>query len=198
MARPDRGGDLAEAAVTEPVGTEVVDDGVEELLSGHPGECTVWFMNQVVQIEVTSKAPPEAVFALLADTAGWTSWAPMDEAERVAPAPEGHPEGVGALRRFRRGRTVSRERVVAFEPGVRFGYELLSGLPLRDYRAEVSLHPEGGGTRIVWRSTFRPKVPGTGWLFRTGLSRFIADVARRLATAAATSATPGAQSGGSA
>lgn len=32
--------------------------------------------------------------------------------------------------------------------------DLLSGLPVRDYRAEVMLRPAGRGTDIRWRSTF--------------------------------------------
>jgi hypothetical protein len=93
---------------------------------------------------------------------------------------------VGAIRRFTKGRTTSRERVVAFEPGVRLGYELLSGLPLRDYRSEVTLTQTPTGTQIDWRSTFTAKVSGTGRLYRAVLLRFIADTARRLAAAAET------------
>jgi len=65
---------------------------------------------------------------------------------------------------------------------------LVSGLPLRDYRADVVLTPEGTGTRIEWSSSFRPKIPGTGRLYRAGLRRFIADTARRLADAASAAA----------
>jgi hypothetical protein len=39
-------------------------------------------------------------------------------------------------------------------------YELLSGLPIRDYRAGVTLAPAAeGGTAIRWRSSFRPGFP---------------------------------------
>jgi len=65
---------------------------------------------------------------------------------------------------------------------------LLSGLPLRDYRADVDLTPTDGGTDIRWHSTFHPKVPGTGWIYRRALTRFIGDMVRGLA--AATAAPP--------
>ena len=81
--------------------------------------------------------------------------------------------------------TVSIERVSGYEPGRRLAYDLVWGLPVRDYHAEVTLQPTAGGTEIAWHSTFRAKIPGTGWLWRLGLRRFIADVADRLARHAA-------------
>ena len=133
-----------------------------------------------VDLVVRSTAPCEAVWALLADARGWSRWAPFRTSvlER-----EGTPipDGVGALRRFGNGLVVSREEVVVFDPPRRLVYELRSGLPLRDYRAEVTLTADGAGTEITWRSRFRPLVPGTGRLFRAFLQRFITDVARRLA-----------------
>jgi len=91
-------------------------------------------------------------------------------------------QGVGEIRRFRSGRVTSRERVVALEPPRRFAYEFLSGLPIRDYRAEVTLAPTAeAGTAIRWRSSFRAKIPGTGWVLRRSLTRFIAKTAEGLA-----------------
>ena len=83
----------------------------------------------------------------------------------------------------------SRERVIERVPEQRFGYELLSGLPLRDYRAAVTLTPVEEGTRIRWRSSFVAKVPGTGWIYRLTLGRFIRQVAEGLAAHASTSDT---------
>ena len=69
-----------------------------------------------------------------------------------------------------------------FEPPTRLRYRLLSGLPLRDYEATIDLtDAPGGGTDIVWRSQFEPKIPLTGGLFRRSLGRFIHDTAERLA-----------------
>jgi hypothetical protein len=36
---------------------------------------------------------------------------------------------------------------------------------------------------VHWRSEFRPNVPGTGWLLRLALGKFIRDAAAALAAA---------------
>ncbi len=117
-------------------------------------------------------APAEVLFALIADGATWPSWTPIDSFTLEKPGHEGG-ESVGAIRVFRTGRITSREQIVEIEPGRRLSYILLSGLPLRDYRATVDLAPNGRGTTIRWRSTFRPRIPGTGWIYRRALRRFI-------------------------
>ena len=128
-----------------------------------------------IDVEASSAAPPEAVWALLADVSTWPQWAPFDEAEVES------GEGVGEIRRFRAGRVTTRERVIALSYP-RYEYEFLSGLPIRDYRAEVTLTPAvGGGTGIRWRSSFRAKLPGTGRLVRRRLAQFIAETAEGLA-----------------
>jgi uncharacterized protein YndB with AHSA1/START domain len=139
----------------------------------------------MVHLEATghSSASPEAVWKLLADAKGWQTWSPMDETTLEEPgSPE--PDGVGALRRFRTGRLVNRERVVAFEPNRRLAYTLVSGLPLKDYRAEFTLEPDGAGTKITWRSEFRGPIPGTGWIYAYFLRRFMRDFFPALAKAA--------------
>jgi uncharacterized protein YndB with AHSA1/START domain len=140
---------------------------------------------QTIDVRVTTAAPAERVFALLADVSTWTTWGSFDEAVRERPgASDG--QGVGERRQFRAGRTRSVEEVVAFEPSRRFSYELRSGLPLDGYHADVDLAPApDGGTEIHWRSTFRARYPLTGWIYRRALQRFIADLAERLARAAA-------------
>lgn len=70
----------------------------------------------------------------------------------------------------------------------RFGYVHLRGLPVRDYRADVDLEPAAGGTRIHWQATFRPKTPGTGWLLRIGLRKFLQELTDNLASYAARTA----------
>jgi hypothetical protein len=137
-------------------------------------------------IEVTkhSTASPEAVFALLVDGNTWPSWSPIEsfELERAGDPP---PEGVGAIRVFRRGKTIGRDQIVEIVPARRFGYVSLSGLPVRDYRAHIDLDPEGAGTTIRWQASFAPKVPGTGWLLERGLRRFLCECTAGVAAYAA-------------
>ncbi|HVA08837.1 MAG TPA: SRPBCC family protein [Acidimicrobiales bacterium] len=142
---------------------------------------------QVIEETATTQARPGAVFALLRDGSTWPDWSPLGSFELVEPG-DGVPEGLGAIRIFRTKRVASREQVNVVEPDERFGYVLLSGMPLKDYEALVTLRAENGGTTIHWRSTFRAKVPGTGWLYRWQLGRFIAQVVRGLAARAEVSA----------
>jgi hypothetical protein len=92
---------------------------------------------------------------------------------------------MGAIRLFKTGRVRSRERVVERDPGRQFAYVLESGMPLRDYKAVITLTPTTAGTDIRWHSTFQPKVPGTGWLYQRELGKFIGQCVNGLATAAA-------------
>jgi hypothetical protein len=130
-----------------------------------------------------SEAPPEKVFALLEDATSWTEWArvPAARYEREGDPP---PHGVGAIRSFGK-RGVAREEVVAHEPPSHYAYVILSGLPVRGYRADVELAADGTGTRITWQGVFTPKYPGTGWLLQPFLRGFLRHFARGLARHAA-------------
>jgi hypothetical protein len=140
-------------------------------------------VQQVIDVTVTTGADPASVYALLADGATWPEWSPLGSFELIGPG-NGTPEGLGAVRLFTTGRHKSRERVVTCQPGKVFAYELEAGLPLRDYRAVVRLTSTPEGTAINWHSTFRPKVLGTGWLYRRELGKFIGRTVEGLAAAA--------------
>jgi hypothetical protein len=142
---------------------------------------------QKIDVRVPSKAQPATLYALLRDGSTWPVWSPISSFELRTPAAD-EPEGVGAVRVFRTGRTTSVERIARLVPNHRFGYELEHGLPLRDYRADVDLDLDltGDVTTIHWHSTFRAKVPGTGWFYRFVLSRFIRRCAEGLAAHALT------------
>lgn len=142
-----------------------------------------------IEIEHRADAEREAIWALLEDVTTWAGWGEWDSAELQQAAPDGGP-GVGAIRDLRLKRTRSIERVTTFDPPHRLAYALVGGnLPVRDYRAEVLLEPApGGGTTITWRSTFRPKVPGTAGVVTRRLEPFLLDAARRMGDAAANGA----------
>jgi Polyketide cyclase / dehydrase and lipid transport len=78
----------------------------------------------------------------------------------------------------------NREEIVELVTNRRFSYAQLSGLAIRGYRADVDLEPTDGGTLIRWHSSFDPKVPGTGRLYRRQLSRFIEQTVKGLAARA--------------
>jgi hypothetical protein len=77
----------------------------------------------------------------------------------------------------------AREEIVALVPNRRVSYRLLSGLPLRNYRADVDLEPLGDrAIMIVWQASFETKYPGTGWFWLWLLRRVIKRVAEDLAS----------------
>ena len=134
-----------------------------------------------IEARATSTAAPHIVFEVIAATEQWPNWAIQDEATLEHEGAETR-QGVGAVRRFRTGKYVLRERVVEYQPPKRFAYELLSGMPVKGYRAEVTLEPTAdGGTAIRWHSAFRPKIPGTGSMIRRRLATIIQGTTDRLA-----------------
>ena len=140
-------------------------------------------------VEAHSDASPETVFEVLADIPRWHEWAgPMIRQSTRDRDGSPDPNGVGAVRRLGSRPYFSREEIVELSPPHRLVYTLLSGMPVRDYRSEVDLRPgpDGRGTTISWRSTFHPKVPGTGWLLNRFMNWIIAGVASRLGSAAST------------
>jgi hypothetical protein len=143
-----------------------------------------------VQVTARTAAAPATVYGLLADGSTWTRWSPIEsfELERAGSPP---PEGVGAVRVLRRGRTTGRDEILELVPGRRFKYASRSSLPVRDYIGEVTLEPApGGGAVIQWHSSFFATAPpGTGWLVERGIHRFLGQCARGLAAYAPTVTT---------
>jgi hypothetical protein len=122
------------------------------------------------------------VFAVLADAPGWTSWAGFMIHESTWER-EGKPApgGIGAIRRMGRRPQFGREEIVEYDPPRHMAYTVLSGIPARDYRADVNLYPDAGGTLIRWRGTFTPTIRGTGTIMSAILRRVMSGFARRAA-----------------
>ena len=133
-----------------------------------------------INVAAQSRAGVGEVFGLLANGASWPSWSPIESFELERPG-NTVPEGSGAIRVFRRGRTTGRDEILEVIPNRRLSYASLSWLPVRNYRADVELTPSGGGTHIRWAGRFEPKVPGTGSLMRWYLGRIVGGFTRRLA-----------------
>jgi uncharacterized protein YndB with AHSA1/START domain len=137
------------------------------------------------EFEVTARsaAPPDRVFSALADAPGWPQWAgPL--IRRCGFEREGTPApgGIGAIRRAGVPPVWGREEVVRYEPPHRYSYVLRSGLPVRDYRADVTLTESGSGTDIVWRGGFSQVPPGMGAPLRAFLKLTVGRLARGLAS----------------
>lgn len=139
---------------------------------------------QHIAAEATSSATPEEVWALLSDRSTWPSWSPLGSHSAERPGSDGTPDGIGGIAVFVTGRHRVREEIVEREAPRRLSYKLLSGLALRDYTAVAELTPVEAGTRIRWSATFRPAVPGTGWIYARTLTRVFRGMVTGLAEAA--------------
>jgi polyketide cyclase/dehydrase/lipid transport protein len=144
---------------------------------------------QRIERQATTAAGAATVYALLRDGASWPAWSPLDSVVLERPGAD-EPEGVGAVRVLRSGRVTGRDEIAELVPDRRFAYRHRSRLPVRDYVGTVELEPAGAGTSIRWTSTFEPTIPGTGWLLRVVLGRFIGDLTDGLARHAGALAAP--------
>ena len=144
---------------------------------------------RTVEVVWTCAAPLPTVWELVADVETWPEWGLFDEA-RIEQPGEDEPQGVGARRFVRADRMKNHEEVFLYEPPHRLAYVVLSGsLPVADQRSEVRLEEtDDGGTQIWWRTSYRPKIFGTGWMIDKNLKLFLTDTSRRLAVRAETGA----------
>ena len=117
-------------------------------------------------------ARPEAVWPIVAHHERMPEWMPAREVVRRRPG-SAEPNGVGAVRTVRLSGVVVDERITAFKPAERLEYVGVAGAPLRQHRGEVTLTATGEGTHVRWSVSFRPLIPGTGWLLRAALQRLL-------------------------
>jgi hypothetical protein len=138
-----------------------------------------------IEISATahSHSAPAQVFALLKDGATWPRWS-MFKAFELERASSPDPFGIGAVRVFV-STTRAREEVIELVPDRQLSYILLSGLPFKNYRADVLLEPDlAGGTRIKWSARFEVNKPWTAWFWKFVMQRVLASTASKLAKGA--------------
>jgi uncharacterized protein YndB with AHSA1/START domain len=141
--------------------------------------------SQSYEVSASSSAPPDVVFAVLADGAGWREWAgPLIRHSSWEREGTPAPGGVGAIRKVGSWPVYGREEIVEYEPPQRLAYTILSGQPVRNYVAVVEMTPQGAGTAIRWTASFDPKIPGTGSILRRLFTAIIGSLAKHLATQA--------------
>jgi Polyketide cyclase / dehydrase and lipid transport len=137
---------------------------------------------ETYDLTVHAAAPPDAVFAVLADATRWHEWAGFavatSEWEREGEPP---PGGVGAIRKLGRAPMYGREQITEYGAPVHLAYTILSGIPVRGYHADIDLLADETGTTIRWTAAFEPKIPGTGALLAAMLRRTVLGYARAAA-----------------
>jgi hypothetical protein len=129
-----------------------------------------------------SAAPPEVVFDVVADGARWRDWA-GGFIRHSSLVKEGNPppNGVGSIKKLGSPPVFSREETLEYDPPRRFGYRILGGPLVNNYKAQIELTPKGNGTSIRWSANWDPKLPGTGRLVERWFTSLIGGTAQRLA-----------------
>ena len=132
-----------------------------------------------VEAEGVARAAPQLVWELVANADGYCQWGPWSASGYHSP---GDQDGVGAIRWFRYGHTTTVERVLESEPGRRMVYTVVKGIPVRNYRAEVTLRPRGQGTHIRWSASWDRTLGGR--IVHRRLRSFYPDIVSRVIAAA--------------
>ena len=138
-----------------------------------------------VEAEGVAQAAPEVVWKLVANADSYSQWGPWSASGYENLGAQA-PDGAGVIRWMRYGRTTTVEKVLASEPARRLVYTVVRGIPVRNYRAEVTLTPEGEGTRIRWAAGWDRTLPGR--IVHSRLRAIYPDVVGRLIAAAERSA----------
>ena len=135
-----------------------------------------------VQAEGTARAAPEIVWSLVADANTYSQWGPWKDGG-YRPTSAG-PSRPGSVQWFRHGRrTITVEEILEVEEPRRVAYKVISGLPVKKYRAEVTLTPtSSGGTAIRWAASWDKTLMGK--LVRRKLQQIYPEVVTALVAAA--------------
>lgn len=86
------------------------------------------------------RAEPETVYDLLADPAHWPQW--------LTSARTAEWEQPGVVRRIVVSGLTMRERILVSDRPHHHAYEIVSGIPVTEHRADVRITPRPGGCLI--------------------------------------------------
>ena len=145
-------------------------------------------MNQLhVEADRTARAESGMVWGLISDAMRYPEWGPWSAASYQRPG-DASPRGAGAVYWLRSSRrsylryVTSVERILEVEEGRHLAYTVIGGIPLRNYRADVTLTPAGGGTHIRWAATWDDTLAGR--IVQRGLRTFYPQMLADLVAAA--------------
>ena len=138
-----------------------------------------------VEAEQTAQAAPAIVWALVSNAMTYPQWGPWSEVGYRRQG-DASPRGPGAVywlrssHRYGLRRPVSVEKILDAEEGRRLAYTVIDGIPVRNYRAEVTLAPVAGGTRIRWAASWDRTLAGrlVHRALRKAYPQIVADLAR--------------------
>lgn len=104
-------------------------------------------------------ASSKTVYELLADPGRWPEW--------LAGARAATWEEQGEVRRIVVSGLTMRERILVADHPHHHAYTIMSGIPVRDHRADVRIMQQPDGCVITWEAAFSSRIPFTGplvWL----------------------------------
>ena len=145
-----------------------------------------WIDTAPVAIEArgSTSAPPDAVFAVLADHERWPEWFPNVRRVDVM----GPTEGVGARRRVHVPGLVVEEEFIVWDPGERWAFTGTAARPgfVRSIVEDCRLTPTGaGGTDVAYTmyleptGIFRPLTRVGKGVVRTSIAKALVGLASR-------------------
>jgi uncharacterized protein YndB with AHSA1/START domain len=143
---------------------------------------------QTVSVERRIAAPPDRVFDLIGDHAGYKRFRGIRGSELLREGTPA-PNGVGAVRRVLVGPFRFDEEIKVFDRPSRMDYLIVRiNVPFEHQGGTIQLSEDDGGTRAEWASTFRVPTPLVGgvqeWIWalalRRGFRRVLEDVDRML------------------
>lgn len=140
-----------------------------------------------VEAEQIARATPAAIWALVSDVRRYPEWGPWSAAGYQRPGDDS-PHGPGAVQWLRSARRAylryptSIEKVLEVEENRRLVYTVIGGIPVRNYRAEVTLTPVADGTRVRWGATWDTTLAGR--IVQRGLRRLYPQMIADLVAAA--------------
>ena len=134
-----------------------------------------------VEAEGTTRATPQVAWSLSADANTYAKWGPWDASGYQEPGVDSE-RGVVAIQWFRIGRKTSVEQTLEIEEDRRFVYTVIQGIPVRNYRAEVTVTQTAQGTHIRWAATWDKTLVGR--IVQRKLRSFYPDMMAGLVAAA--------------
>ena len=140
-----------------------------------------------VEADGVARAAPEVVWELVANADRYSEWGPWSASGYENLGAQA-PDAAGVIRWMRYGRTTTVEKVLESQRPRRLVYTVVNGIPVRNYRAEVTLSPVGEGTHVRWTASWDRTLPGR--VVHRTLRTLYPDIVGRLVAAAERNALP--------
>lgn len=113
-----------------------------------------------VEAEQTAKARPAIVWAIISDATQYPLFGPWSSVGYRNSDGDPPPGAVGSVYWLKSSRrtylryATSVEKILEVDEGRSLAYTVISGIPVRNYRADITLTPVSDGTHIRWAASW--------------------------------------------